>query len=45
MLWFKRLFASRHKPVGMPNFATAPWVDIDLSGTKLRFKARLNPSI
>ncbi len=38
MLWFKRLFASRHKPVGMPNFATAPWVDIDLSGTKLRFK-------
>ncbi len=38
MLWFKRLFASRHKPVGMPNFTTAPWVDIDLSGTKLRFK-------
>ncbi len=38
MLWFKRLFASRHKPVGMPNFATAPWYDIDLSGTKLRFK-------
>ncbi len=38
MLWFKRLFANRHKPVGMPNFATAPWVDIDLSGTKLRFK-------
>ncbi len=22
----------------MPNFVTAPWVDIDLSGTKLRFK-------
>ncbi len=38
MLWFKRLFASRHKPVGMPNFTTAPWYDIDLSGTKLRFK-------
>ncbi|WLQ13371.1 hypothetical protein O5O45_26970 [Hahella aquimaris] len=36
MRWLKRLKASKMNPLG-PDFSSAPWVEFNLSGKKLRF--------
>jgi hypothetical protein len=45
MLWIKRLFASRLKLVGAPNFEKAPWYHIDLAGTRVALKHPRKTSI
>ncbi|WLQ13372.1 hypothetical protein O5O45_26975 [Hahella aquimaris] len=41
MRWLKRLKASKLNPMG-PDFSTAPWIDFDLSGRKLKFRCPHN---
>ncbi|KEQ17988.1 hypothetical protein [Endozoicomonas numazuensis] len=38
LLWLKRLFASKKRLVGGPDFNRAPWRTLDISGTVVRFK-------
>ncbi|MGI9282324.1 MAG: hypothetical protein ACR2PX_22220 [Endozoicomonas sp.] len=38
LLWLNRLFASKQRLVGGPNFNQAPWRTLNISGTVIRFK-------